>query len=483
MPNMDQLFRYFQQIPIFIYKDPIKDGLNYWRERILVTMLTAAISLSAIGLIPTLHMAWNEQRWLLIIADLGAFLLVGSLLFIGRIGLKWRALAALSISFLVGIFVITSLGFASGGPAWLFFTAVAAGVLLGLKYALGATCLNAAALAVLGWLTFNGVISDHGVTISSGRALGGAVNFIILNAMGAIAVAALVSRLQRLNQDLTAATESAEAASKAKDSAEAASKAKSAFLANMSHELRTPLNHIIGFTDLVLSRDFGPLNAEQEDFLKDVMTSSRHLLSLINDVLDLSKVEAGKMELELVEIRVGELLRGSLAMVKEKALKHQLRLAADLDGVPDRLQVDGRKLKQVLYNLLSNAVKFTPHGGEVRLGAEVIDSSELQDRPIHLNGHEQWLSVWVSDTGIGLESRDLKRIFDPFEQVEDGTSRKYQGTGLGLSLTRKMVELHSGTIWAESDGAGLGSIFKFVIPARYPSETTMRSSRQRIRQA
>ncbi len=253
-----------------------------------------------------------------------------------------------------------------------------------------------------------------------------------------------------------------------KQHAEASSRAKSEFLANMSHELRTPLNHIIGFTDLVLSRDFGGLTAEQEEFLKDVLSSSRHLLALINDVLDLSKVEAGKMQLDLAEVRVRELLVNSLVMVKEKSLKQAIRLSVEADGLPEWVQVDERKLKQVVYNLLSNAVKFTPAGGEVRLGAEVMEGSDLPHLPAagDGNGHSRWLSVWVSDTGIGVEDKDLERIFNPFEQVEGSTSRKYQGTGLGLALTRRMVELHGGAIWAESGGAEKGSTFRLAIPLR-----------------
>jgi signal transduction histidine kinase len=243
-----------------------------------------------------------------------------------------------------------------------------------------------------------------------------------------------------------------------------ATRYKSEFLANMSHELRTPLNHIIGFTDLLLSRNFGELNAKQDEFLKDVVGSGHHLLSLVNDILDLSKVEAGKMELELAEVRIRELLEGSLVMVKEKALKHHIRLVADLDGLPEVMLVDERKIKQVVCNLLSNAVKFTPVGGEVRLGAKIEEGSELGEYPISGNGNRKWLCVWVSDTGIGLEQQDLARIFNPFEQVEGSASRKYKGTGLGLSLSRRMVELHTGAIWAESSGAGKGSTFRFAVP-------------------
>jgi signal transduction histidine kinase len=193
-------------------------------------------------------------------------------------------------------------------------------------------------------------------------------------------------------------------------------------------------------------------------------------LNLINDVLDLSKVEAGKMELELSEVYIRDLLEGSLVIVKEKAMKHQLQLSVDLDGVPEVLLADERKIKQVVYNLLSNAVKFTPDGGEVRLSAAMQDASQLKDFPITPNGHKQWLCVWVADTGIGVEPPDLKRIFNPFEQLDGSASRRYQGTGLGLALTRKMVELHSGAIWAESAGSGRGSTFTFAIPLREASD-------------
>jgi signal transduction histidine kinase len=153
-------------------------------------------------------------------------------------------------------------------------------------------------------------------------------------------------------------------------------------------------------------------------------------------------------------------------MIKEKSLKQNIRLAVDVDGLPEMLRVDERKMKQVVYNLLSNAVKFTPTGGEVHVGAKIEEGSALRQCPISGNGNGKWLSVWVSDTGIGLEQQDLARIFNPFEQVEGSASRKYQGTGLGLALTRRMVELHSGAIWAESGGAGKGSTFRLVVPAR-----------------
>jgi signal transduction histidine kinase len=284
---------------------------------------------------------------------------------------------------------------------------------------------------------------------------------------------------------------------RAKETAEAANRAKSEFLANMSHELRTPLNHIIGFNELVLDKNYGELNPMQEEFLNDVLLSSRHLLALINDILDLSKVEAGKMELELSPLYLRPLLENSLVMVKEKAHKHQVRLQAELDNLPEMIRADERKLKQILYNLLSNAVKFTPDGGTVRLEAKTIsdfgfrisesgDSSSafgVQSSEFGVgisesengNGSRTGLSeemhnpqsairISVTDTGIGLQKKDLERIFEPFEQVDNSASRRYQGTGLGLSLSKQMVELHGGRIWAESGGRGQGSAFHFILP-------------------
>src|SRR5208283_2331187 len=161
-----------------------------------------------------------------------------------------------------------------------------------------------------------------------------------------------------------------------KAEAETASRAKSEFLANMSHELRTPLNHIIGFTELVADKQCGDLNEKQGEYLNDALQGSRHLLSLINDILDLSKVEAGKLELEAAEIHLRMLLEGSLSMVKEKAMKHGIRLSSDINGIPEAVQADERKLKQILYNLLSNAVKFTPDGGSVVLSTRHLSFRE-----------------------------------------------------------------------------------------------------------
>jgi signal transduction histidine kinase len=264
----------------------------------------------------------------------------------------------------------------------------------------------------------------------------------------------------------------------AKEAAETASRTKSEFLANMSHELRTPLNHIIGFTELVVDKQFGALNEAQEEYLNDALSSSRHLLSLINDILDLSKVEAGKLALEVTDVDLRMLLERSLIMFKEKALKHRIQLSVDIDGIPGTIQADERKLKQVLYNLLANAVKFTPEGGSVTLSARYLSFRDghwfpREGQPVRLplDGDdplmrgEGLIDISVQDTGLGIKREDLKRIFDPFERVESLSGLRHPGTGLGLFLTRRLVELHGGKIWAESDGEGRGSKFTFVIPA------------------
>jgi signal transduction histidine kinase len=241
-----------------------------------------------------------------------------------------------------------------------------------------------------------------------------------------------------------------QALEEAMENALASDRKKSEFLANMSHELRTPLNHIIGFSELLSDRHFGELNTTQEEYLGDILQSSRHLLSLINDILDLAKVEAGKMELECSEMPLQTILEGSLAMIKEKALKNRLQLSTGFRDIPPFFRADERKLKQILYNLLSNAVKFTPEGGTVHLEARGLN--------------EQGVEITIRDSGIGLKEEELERIFQPFEQGDNSTSRKYQGTGLGLALTKKMVELHGGKIWGESEGIGRGCAFHVIIP-------------------
>ena len=254
-----------------------------------------------------------------------------------------------------------------------------------------------------------------------------------------------------------------QATKKAKRAAEIASRSKSEFLANMSHELRTPLNHIIGFTELVLDKNFGELNEIQEEYLNDVHSSSGHLLSLINDILDLSKVEAGKLEYMPAVVPIRNILTNSLIMIKEKAIKNDIKTSNKFDGIPQSIHADERKLKQILYNLLSNAVKFTPKGGSIDMVAKRLSDSDIKLQ----NGRsssKDYIQISIKDSGIGLKKEDIAKIFQPFEQVENSASRRYHGTGLGLSLTKSLVELHGGILWAESEGEGLGSIFSFTLP-------------------
>jgi signal transduction histidine kinase len=229
---------------------------------------------------------------------------------------------------------------------------------------------------------------------------------------------------------------------------EIASQHKSQFLANMSHELRTPLNAIIGFSEVLLEKMFGNLNDKQEDYLNDIFTSGKHLLSLINDVLDLSKIEAGKSEVELEKVNLRQLLEGSLVVVRERALTHDIRLSLDMTDNVGTIIADERKVKQIVFNLLSNAMKFTPDKGEVGIRARRSDAAVE-------------IAVW--DSGVGIALEDRQRIFEEFQQVEQALTDKPEGTGLGLALSKKLVELHDGKIWVESD-QGHGSTFTFTLP-------------------
>jgi len=230
---------------------------------------------------------------------------------------------------------------------------------------------------------------------------------------------------------------------------ELASQHKSEFLANMSHELRTPLNAILGFSEVLLERMFGELNERQEEYLRDILTSGQHLLSLINDILDLSKVEAGRMELELDEFSLRETLEHGLTMLRERAGNQGITLGLTVDPTVDLIQADERKVKQVVFNLLSNAVKFTPDGGQIDVSAHVDGGDVL---------------IAVRDSGVGILPEDQARLFEEFRQVGQG-ARRVEGTGLGLALSKKFVELHGGRIEVESE-VGVGSTFTVRLPIR-----------------
>ncbi|MBP2029639.1 PAS domain S-box-containing protein [Methanohalophilus levihalophilus] len=230
--------------------------------------------------------------------------------------------------------------------------------------------------------------------------------------------------------------------------AEAANRTKSEFLANMSHELRTPLNSIIGFSEVLLMKKTGELNEKQTHYANNVVKSGKHLLELINDVLDLSKIEAGKMSFEPENISLPEVLDEVQLLMTPLAYKKSIHLRFSIEFIDIRIFAEKIKFKGILYNLLSNAIKFTPENGRVCVNAKIAEDK---------------VQISVSDTGIGIPEEKLRYIFEPFRQVDSSTSRQYGGTGLGLTLVKKYVEMHGGDIWVESK-CGEGSTFSFTIP-------------------
>ena len=230
---------------------------------------------------------------------------------------------------------------------------------------------------------------------------------------------------------------------------EHASRMKSEFLANMSHELRTPLNGIIGFTELMHDGKVGPVTPNHKEYLGDVLSSAKHLLSLINDILDLSKVETGKFEFRPERLKLGKIIGEVRDIVRAMAVKKQIAIKTEIDCAVDEVFLDAAKLKQVLYNYLSNALKFTPDGGRIIVRAVADDESQFR--------------IEVVDTGIGIPAGDMDRLFVEFQQLDSSSAKKYPGTGLGLALTKKIVEAQGGRVGARST-AGHGSVFFAILP-------------------
>jgi len=229
---------------------------------------------------------------------------------------------------------------------------------------------------------------------------------------------------------------------------EVANRHKSEFLASMSHELRTPLNAVIGFSEVLLERMFGEINDKQDEYLQDILSSGRHLLSLINDILDLAKIEAGRMELDVVDFHLPQAIDNAITLVKERASRRAIVLQSVVDPRLGEIKGDERKVKQVLLNLLSNAIKFTPEGGRVDVRATLAgDAAEVS----------------VTDTGVGIAAEDHEAVFEEFRQVGTDYAKKHEGTGLGLTLSRRFVELHGGRIWVKSE-LGQGATFTFTLP-------------------
>ncbi len=251
---------------------------------------------------------------------------------------------------------------------------------------------------------------------------------------------------------------------------------KSEFLANMSHELRTPLNAIIGFSELMKDGMVGEVNAEQQEYLGDILSSGKHLLALINDILDLSKIESGKMSLELEAVEPQSLAISGFGVLREKASAHRVHMLVDAPAELGSLLLDPRKAKQIVYNLLSNAVKFTPEGGQVTLGLRrvgLVDialwhpAADTRLFALPRGAAGDFLQIEVRDTGIGLAPESLTRLFEPFTQIDSSLGRKFEGTGLGLALVRRLAELHGGALAVQSR-EGEGSRFVVWLPWREP---------------
>jgi len=276
-------------------------------------------------------------------------------------------------------------------------------------------------------------------------AMGGQAAIAVENAQ---LIAALNQYSQRLEQRVSERTQELQAVNQR---IHEASREKSRFIANMSHELRAPLNSILGFSDVLIERAFGELNDKQAHYLKNIHESGRHLLQLINDILDISKVEAGKIDLHIESLSLSRVLEDFIMIMRGQAMKKKIALTLEVDPRLRSVRADPVRFKQIMFNLVNNAVKFTPEGGGVTVSA----------RP----RADGMVAIAVRDTGIGVAAEDLDKLFAEFVQIHKGAGVTAEGTGLGLALSKRLVELHGGTIWVESPGKDQGSTFTFTLPA------------------
>ncbi len=270
--------------------------------------------------------------------------------------------------------------------------------------------------------------------------------------------------IQKLNTELDQRViERTAQLKEANERLEAASRHKSEFLAHMSHELRTPLNSVLGFAELLQDPTFGALSEKQARYAHNIHASGKHLLALIGDLLDLSKVEAGKLDLRYETLTLAETLEAALHIMRPQAEVKGLALYLTVDAALPPLTADPLRFTQILYNLLSNAVKFTPEGGRVtvtarRAGREAAGSGRQEA------GGAEFVEIAVTDTGIGIKPDDLSRLFQEFVRLDTAIAQRAEGTGLGLALTKKLVELHGGEISAASEGEDRGSTFTVRLP-------------------